>query len=100
MTPTIEEIRAKLEHSENPVARLYHKNDSFKILMIGFKQGMVLKDHSTNKSAKLLVISGNVSYKEGDKITVLSSLEEIDIPVNVIHSVTAVSDSICLLSQG
>ena len=97
---TIKEILKQLETSDHPVAKPLHKGDNFKVLVIGFKSGMKLKDHQAHIPSKLTVISGKVIYKQHEKETELQKFDEIEIPVNTIHSVEATEDSICLLTQG
>ena len=97
---TIKEILKQLETSDHPVAKPLHKEDNFKVLVIGFKSGMKLKDHETHIPSKLTVISGKVIYKHHEKETELQKFDEVEIPVNTIHSVEAKADSICLLTQG
>ena len=97
---TIKEILEQLEISNHPIAKPLHKGDNFKVLAIGFKSGMKLKDHQAHIPSKLTVISGKVIYKQYEKETELQKFDEIEIPVNTIHSVEATEDSICLLTQG
>ncbi len=96
----IKDVLQKLEQSSHPVAQALHKGDHFKVLVIAFKQGMILKDHKTNLPAILTVLTGKVVYKCGDTIQQLSQYEETAIPINEIHSVEATADSLCLLTQG
>ena len=96
----IKEILIQLESSVNPVARALHKGDHFKVLAIGFRQGMILKEHRSPLPAKLTVLYGSVIYREAEKTVSLTQYDETDIPVNIIHSVEAVTDSLCLLTQG
>jgi quercetin dioxygenase-like cupin family protein len=97
---TIESIMSALETSSHPVARALHKGDHFKVLMIGFKKGMILTDHKAHATAKLTVLSGSVLYKESDRQITLKQYEEVDIPLEVTHSVEALAESLCLLTQG
>jgi quercetin dioxygenase-like cupin family protein len=97
---TIKEILKQLETSNHPVAKPLHNGDNFKVLIIGFKSGMKLKSHQANIPSKLTVISGKVIYKQHEKETELQKFDEVQIPVNIIHSVEAKEDSICLLTQG
>lgn len=96
----IKEILAKLDNSENPVAKILHKGEKFKVLAIGFKNGMILKEHQAHIPSKLTVLSGHVVYKEPGREVNLQQFDEVDIPVNVTHSVLALNDSLCLLTQG
>ena len=97
---TISEIISSLETASHPVARALHKGDSFKVLLIGFKQGMILQDHKAHIPSKLTVLYGSVIYKEGEKEIRLPQYGEVGIPVEIIHSVEALEDSLCLLTQG
>lgn len=96
----IKDILIQLKNSANPVAKTLHKGDAFKVLAIGFNQGMILKEHKTPLPARLTVLYGSVIYREADKTVALTQYDETDIPVNIIHSVEAVTDSLCLLTQG
>ena len=96
----INEIQEKLETAIKPVARLYYKAGEYKTMFIGFKKGMTLEQHKTQVPARLMVITGMVTYiEEGDKTT-LKMYEYQDIPVNIIHEVHAEEDSLCMLVQG
>lgn len=97
---TIEEIEKRLETSDNPVAKSLHIGDHFKVLIFGFRKGMKLQDHQAYHRTKLFVIRGSVVYLQKDEETELKMYDEIEIPVNVIHSVKALQDSYILLTQG
>jgi len=96
----IQEIQEKLKTSTNPVARLYYKTDSSKTMFIGFIKGMTLEKHKTHVPARLMVLTGNVTYNQGDESTNLHPYEHKDIPVDIEHEVYAEEDSLCLLIQG
>jgi len=96
----IKDVLDQLEAATQPVAKPIHKGDKFKVLIIGFKSGMKLKEHTAPLPSKLTVISGNVIYAQEGKKTHLQQYDEIDIPVNIIHSVEAKENSLCLLTQG
>lgn len=95
----IQEILTQLETSSHPVAKVLQKGENFKILAIGFKKDMILKDHKTSYNSKLLVINGSVKYVQNQIIIIANQYDEIAIPVNEIHQVTALTDSVCLLIQ-
>ncbi len=97
---TIKEIIQQLETADHPVAKALHKGDHFKVLVIGFKSGMKLKEHEAHLPSKLTVISGQVIYRESTREVKLNIFDEVEIAVNIKHSVEAIEDSICLLSQG
>ncbi len=96
----IKDLLAQLETVAHPLAKAIHKGEHFKVLAIAFKKGMILKEHRTQLAAKLTVLSGAVVYKEGMVEKTLLQYHETDIPVNVVHSVEALEDSLCLLTQG
>lgn len=96
----LKEILLELETANHPVVKALHKGEQFKTIAIGFKKGMILKEHKTNLPAKLFVIQGKVIYKQGEVFTLLNAYDEIEIPTNILHSVEATEDSLCLLTQG
>ena len=97
---TIKEIRQELETAKHPVAKAIHKGNHFKVLVIGFRSGMKLKDHAAPLPSKLTILTGKVIYKENAKEITLEMYDETDIPINTKHSVEAIEDSLCLLTQG
>lgn len=97
---TIKEVKEKLENSTGPVARALHQGEGFKTLVLGFKEGMILKEHKASITSKLTVLEGQVLYKEKDREFELNTYDTFDIPVDVPHSVEALKDSLCLLTQG
>ena len=97
---TIKEIIQQLETADHPVAKALHKGDHFKVLVIGFKSGMKFKEHEAHLPSKLTVISGQVIYRESTREVKLNIFDEVEIAVNIRHSVEATEDSICLLTQG
>lgn len=97
---TIQNILDRLEDSDKPVAKSFHTEGQFKVLIFGFKKGMKLEDHKVHHSTKLLVISGDIMYHQNKKETRLKQYDEIDIPAEVPHSVGAIDDSLVLLTQG
>ena len=97
---TIKNVLKQLETATHPVAKPLHKGDNFKVMIIGFKSGMKLKEHTAPMPSKLTVISGKVTYTQQGISTDLMQYDEMEIPVQVIHSVEAKEDSLCLLTQG
>lgn len=96
----IKDLLLQLETSLHPVAKAIHKGEHFKVLALAFKKGMSLKEHKTSLNAKLVVLSGEVIYKEGDIIKKLVQYDETDIPLGVMHSVDCTEDALCILTQG
>lgn len=95
---TIDEVLQQLKTSEHPVARILHKTEHCKVLVIGFNSGMILKEHKTQVGGKLTVLLGHIIYKQGDTEIEAFQFDEIIIPVDIVHSVMAIDDSLCLLS--
>ena len=96
----LKEIATQLATALHPVAKALHHGEHFKVLAIGFKKGMVLKEHMAHQPTKLFVLQGQIIYHQNDSSTPLALFDEIIIPVNIPHSVEAVEDSLCLLTQG
>lgn len=96
---TITTIKQLLETSDTPVARAIFHQEHFRVLAIGFKKAMILKDHKTPYESKFVVMEGSVMYKQDDKQLQMNQYDECLIPLNVIHSVVALEDSLCLLIQ-
>lgn len=97
---TIKEVKEKLETSIHPVAKSLHQGTNFKVLMMGFKKGMTLKEHKANLPTKLTVLEGAVRYIEESRDIELNQYDEVEIPVSEIHSVEALTDSLCVLTKG
>lgn len=97
---TIKQVLKDLKSAKRPVVKVLQSGSNFKIIAVGFLKNMILEDHKTDIPAKLVVLEGKVVYKEGDKSTMLSQYEETPIPVDIIHSVTALKNSICLVIKG
>lgn len=97
---TIKEVKEKLKTSKGPVAQSLHQGSGFKVLVMGFNKGMVLKEHKAHAKSKLTVLEGAVIYKEENRVVELDQYDEVDIPIEVLHLVEATADSICILTQG
>jgi len=97
---TIAEIKEELKNANHPIAKSLHHGTGFKVLMVGFNKGMILMEHKAHVVSKLTVLEGAVIYKEENKILELRQYDEVNIPVEITHSVEAMEDSLCVLSQG
>ena len=96
----IKEILAEIETKDHPVAKALFKKEGFKVLVIAFKNGMVLKEHKANVPTKLVVLEGSVKYKSETTEIELGKYDEFEIPINEIHAVNALENSLCMLVQG
>jgi quercetin dioxygenase-like cupin family protein len=97
---TYNQVKAALETAKNPVARIMHKGNSSKCLMIGFNKGMTMSEHKAHLPSKLFVCEGQVIFVLENVKTILNKYDEIEIPIEITHEVRALEDSICLLIQG
>ena len=75
------------------------KGEGMKMIGIALAEGVKLKEHKTNLNSKLLVLEGTVKYEESNRSFTLHHFDEIEIPVNELHSLSATEDSLCLLIQ-
>lgn len=96
----LSDVHVQFERSAKPVALPYHKSESFNCIVLGFKAGMILNDHKSRQPAKLLILKGEVLYISGSESVQLQAYDFIEIAVDVVHRVTALSDAICILTQG
>jgi len=97
---TIRKVFEELVTATHPVAKILHKEDNIKVFVIGFKSGMLLKEHTAHRPSKLTVLTGKVIYRQNENETILGMYDEKEIPLDVIHAVEALEDSLCLLTQG
>lgn len=97
---TIKEVKEQLKDSNHPIAKSIHHGNGFKVLIIGFNKGMILKEHQAHITSKLTVLEGTVIYKEENRTVSLSQYDEVEIPIEVTHSVEATENSLCILTQG
>jgi quercetin dioxygenase-like cupin family protein len=97
---TIPNLLQQLETAQFPVAKAIHHGTGFKVLALGFKRGMKMKEHVAHLPSRLTILSGQIIYRENEKELTLNIWEETEIPVNVVHSLEATEDSLCLLTQG
>lgn len=96
----IKDILSELETKDHPVAKALYKKEGFKVLVLAFKKEMILKEHKAHEPTKLVVLDGRVFYKSEAEEIILDKYDEFDIPVNDLHAVHALEDSLCMLLQG
>jgi quercetin dioxygenase-like cupin family protein len=96
----IQDVLAALKDAASPVIKVLVKGGTAKVIVLGFKKGMTLNEHKTGISTRLVLIDGQINYlSAGGRIT-MNKYDDLDIPVNQLHSVEALADSICFLIQG
>lgn len=96
----IKQVLAQLETANQPVVKIIRSTEHFKIMVIGLKKGMILKEHKTVVPTRLMVSEGAVVYIEKEKTVPVHSHEDIEIPIHIPHSLEATEDSLCYLIQG
>ena len=96
----IKEILSELEMKDHPVAKALFKKEGFKVLVLAFKNGMILKEHKANVPTKLVVLEGSVKYKSETTEIELGKYDDFEIPINELHAVNALENSLCMLVQG
>ncbi len=96
----INDVLLQLESAAGPVVKVLHRTGHTKVIVLGFKKGMILKEHQTGVTTKLVICEGNVIFQKADGSVTLNKFDDLDVPVNVPHSVEALEDSICFLIQG
>lgn len=92
-------ILEELNSSERPVAKAIHRSSNGKCIGIGMKAGMEIKEHKAHIPTTLLVLYGSIRYLEGNDQKVISTHDQHAIPVDVLHAVEALEDSLILLIQ-
>nr|MBI1230817.1 hypothetical protein [Cytophagales bacterium] len=97
---TIKNIKEALKSATHPVAKSLHHGHGTNVLLIGFNNGMILKEHKAHSPSKLTVLEGAVNYREEHRVVQLGQYDEVEIPVEVTHAVEALEDSLCILTQG
>jgi hypothetical protein len=95
----IQDVVTALENAAGPIVKVLVKGAVGKVLALGLKKGMVLKEHQTGVNTRLVVIDGQINYFSAQGTVTMNKFDELDIPVNEPHSVVALKDSICFLIQ-
>lgn len=96
----IKQALEELETKNNPFAKVLHKAADAKAIVMVFKKGMLLKEHKSNLPAKLTIFNGSVNFEMLGETTTLNQYDTMEIPVNEIHAVNALEDTVALLTQG
>ena len=96
----IKNILAQLDEATRPISKIIKTSDSFKSIAIGLKKGIIWRDHKAAMPTKLTVVQGRVTYRQGEHESELERFDDLDIPVDIIHSLEATEDTICILIQG
>lgn len=84
----------------HPVARSLAAGSHFKVLLLAFGPGQLMKEHRTKLPARLVVLQGAVVYQQGETVKHLNPECDTEIPVDIPHHVTSEQPALCLLIQG
>ncbi|UXP31632.1 hypothetical protein N6H18_14885 [Reichenbachiella agarivorans] len=96
-TSITKSIWQELQTADKPVVKVLHKTDKTKIVGVGLKKGVMLAEHLTKVPTKMIVIEGQIQYSQKGEETILSKLDEWDIPVEVLHEVLGLENSLFVL---
>lgn len=96
----IKDVISRLEEADCPIIKVLQNQASGKVLVIGLKKGISLKKHQTAVPARIAVIEGTVVYQQEDISVTLDKFSDMEIPVNVLHAVEALENSVFLLIIG
>ena len=102
LTPK-ESALVKLNHDSNqhrPVIRSLRHGRGFKVLALGFQANDVMDEHLTKERAVLIVVFGSILFKTKTESVELTTGMELEIPMDVVHSVHGIEPSTCLLIIG
>lgn len=95
----------ELESSKAPIAKVFHKGEDFRIISLGLKRGIILKEHKPPslkqnidpKNVVLIVVKGKVKFKSDRRNVLMNIFDKIEIQIDELHSVEGIEDSILLL---
>jgi len=95
---SIKEIKEQIKNSQKPVVSIIAKGNNSKLIAIGLGKGVLLKEHTAPGPTKMIILKGQIEYKAIHQSKLLSALDEYQIPMDELHSVVGVEESIFLLS--
>jgi len=101
----INQIIQSLDESTGPIAKVFHKGNNFRIISLGLKKGVLLKEHKPPSLKEnhlpdnviLIVIKGKAHYKSKTRNVIMNTFDKLEIPIDELHSVEGIEDSILLL---
>jgi len=82
---------------EKPVVLQIKNTEKSNVIAIGLKKDQVLKKHLSPIPALLVVLTGSVIFDIEGKRIELPQFSTYEIPVNVLHEVTGLNESIILV---
>lgn len=93
----LREVLNSAVQTDKPVLKPLVTTTDTKIIAIGLKKGVILKEHTAPSTAQLTVIKGKVNYITPNYEKLLECYDTHDIIFNEPHSLEAEEDSLCLL---
>ena len=86
-------------NEEKPSVLTLRNTDRINVIAIGLQAGQVLKKHVTPFPALLVVLKGRISFDMEGVQTEVPLSGTFDIPANVTHEVTALEESIFMVTK-
>lgn len=86
-------------NEEKPSVLTIRNTDRINVIAIGLRAGQVLKKHVTPFPALLVVLKGRISFDMEGVQTEVPLSGTFDIPANVQHEVTALEESIFMVTK-
>jgi quercetin dioxygenase-like cupin family protein len=86
-------------NDEKPSVLTLRNTDHINVIAIGLKAGHVLKKHVTPFPALLVVLKGRISFDMEGVQTEVPLSGTFDIPANISHEVTALEESIFIVTK-
>lgn len=91
-------IEESIQLNDEKPAVLQIKNTAkSNVIAIGLKKGQVLKKHITPIPALLVVLKGRIAFDMDNQVTELPVHSTFEIPVNTLHEVTGLEESLFMV---
>jgi len=94
----IKKIIDEIEYAKKPVTALLTSGTNSKLIAIGLAKGVLLKKHKAPGPTKLIVLKGKLEYLSKGNSKIFSEYDEYQIPLEEVHSVVGIENSVFLLS--
>jgi len=95
---SIKEIIEKLKTEDRPVISVLAKGSQSKLIAVGLGKNVQLKEHKAPGPTIMVILMGQVEYKTSKYSKTLSVTDEFQIPMEEVHAVAGIEDSVFLLS--
>jgi hypothetical protein len=94
---TLLEIEQASLASSLPVVKPIFSTTGSRLIAVGMKAGLILKEHIALTKTKIMVIKGEVDFNTQNESRRLGTYDSYDIPVHLAHTVEAYDDALFLL---